>query len=161
MPELTISEKAKPLETVAGQYSIHFEPGVHPFPLTDMLFGLPTSKEIRDRFKAGDLTAHAWNSQVAERMRTYKPLVLGLDSVSGSFWGRKLSWPWLPGSPKEMGGRESIYVVGGNVLHQDFLFSEEGNKIGWGKVADYTGRLLVGEGVGGHILLPRKILTIL
>lgn len=160
MPEVTVSEPVKPTEVAAGKYIIRFEPGVHPFPLTDVLFKLPGAKVIRQRFEAGDLTAHAWNPEVAQRMKQYSPQVLGLDSVPGGLWSKALNWPWLPGSPKEMSGRESMYVVGGDMLHQDFLYNEEGNKIGWGRVAEYTAKTLVVEGIGGHILLPTGLILL-
>lgn len=163
MTEIISQETAQPGEVVAGKYNIHFEPGVHPFPLTDVILGHPTVEQIRNKFVAGDLTAHAWNPQIARRMRQYSPYVLGLDSVNGlNAWSETpIAWPWLPGSPKEMSGRDTIYVVGGDILHHQFIPTKEANQAGWDKVADYTKNILGVEAVGGHILLPVSLMILL
>ncbi|MBI3069688.1 MAG: hypothetical protein HYY87_00085 [Candidatus Levybacteria bacterium] len=150
------------------KHQIHFEPGVHTFPFVDVVLRHPTAQELYDRFAAGDLTAHAWNPEVSQRMSKYGPSVIGLDSVSGSREDVpvRLFWLWLPGSPKEMTGRNEVYIVGGDLLHsqiidpprstEDTISNEwynELNKIGWGKVEEYAGGLGT-ELIGGHIALP-------
>lgn len=104
--------------------------------------------EVRERFLKGDLTVHMWNPEVAKRMREYQPDVLGLDSLPAGFEGGAVGgiwWPWLPAGPKEMNGKDRIYVVGGDVLHQSLLvegehegFREDLGKAGWGKVEEYA-----------------------
>lgn len=129
-----------PLVIVDGQgkhYPLHYENGVHSF--TDQMYD-----EVGKRFSFGDLSAHNWNPEVAQRIRKYSPYVLGLDTLSPSVFGNEQqpSWTWLPGSPKEMTGRDSIYVVSGDFLHfqsvdkRDKMY-EELQKVGWDKVMDY------------------------
>lgn len=156
------------------KHQIHFEPGVHPFPFADKVLGHPTFEELLRQFKKGDLGAHAWNPEVSQRMRKYGPSVIGLDSVSGSQEDVpvRLFWLWLPGSPKEMTGRNEVYIVGGDLLHsqiidpprstEDTISNEwynELNKIGWGKVEEYAGGLGT-ELIGGHIALPISMLLV-
>lgn len=158
MTETSFSETPKTYELVHGKYDVRFEPGVHSFPYSDLVLGQPASEEIVKKYREGDLTVHAWNPEVAKRMAQYKPKVLGLDGLAGGAFKRGLPWFWLPGSPKEMTGSDSIYVVGGDLIHQHFIFDERGNIIGWNKVGDYAADL--GTEGAGHILLP-PILTFL
>lgn len=150
MSELTSPE----LEKESVKYNIHLEPGIHSFPGSDLL-GVPREKEILKRFRAGDLTAHAWNPQVAKRMKQYSPLVLGLDSVPGTA-SNYSDWTWLPGSPQEMSGRDSMFLLGGDMLHQQFVDSETFNKLGWSKVTDYV-KKSASEGVTNLLVASLSI----
>jgi hypothetical protein len=155
-------------ESLPGGYRIRFEPGVHTFPFADIVLRQPTTEDLRDRFNAGDLKAHAWNPQVAERMKQYSPMVIGLDSVPGNYVSSANgdSWIWLPGSPEEMTGRESTYIIGGDLLHYQLLgeFSDESkwgnelNNIGWENVKQYASGTLGAELVGKHIAFPVSLL---
>lgn len=131
----------------------------------------PTIKDLRKRFNTGDLTAHAWNPQIAQRMRQYQPYVIGLDSVTGAFKtpANDASWIWLPGSPKEMTSREKVYIVGGDLLHFHLIGfgSYSKNEIDWGKqldekgwknVNDYATGILAVEFLGEHVALPLSML---
>lgn len=101
MENTITSEIQRSPEVTTEKYQIHFEPGIHVFPLADKVLKHPTPEELLGRFDAGDLTAHAWNPQVAKRMRQYTPLAIGLDSISGSNVipaDDPRFWLWLPGS---------------------------------------------------------------
>lgn len=107
-------------------HKIYFEPGWHSWFLNQY-------EEVDRRHVRGDTQAHHWNPSVAKRMRKYSPYVLGLDSLfptQSEDDPIKLSWEWMPGSPKQMTGRNSIYVVAGDVLHQDT--AETGDSPLWG-----------------------------
>lgn len=173
MENTVARETQRSPEVTPGTYQIHFEPGVHVFPLADKVLRHPTSKELFDRFGAGDLTVHAWNPQVAERMRQYAPLAVGLDSIPGSDVlpaDKDWFWLWLPGSPKEMTRRNEVYIVGGDLLHFQ-LFETSGNssddfnnwgseleKLGWRNVEEYAKGILGTEVIGAHVVLPISML---
>lgn len=172
MAEVTSIELKNPTEIIQNNYHIHFEPGVHAFPMADILFHQPTHEQVRDRFRNGDLTVHEWNPEVARRMRQYSPQILGLDSIQGDY-STSLYWPWLPGSPEDMSGREEIYLVGGDLLHFQLLgpaFSNEDdetkswrgvlNDRGWDRVREYAVKTLGVEAIGGHLLLPISLLLL-
>ncbi len=167
MQEAVTSEPAKPKEFIVGKYNIHFEPGVHPFPYADIVLRHPTTRQLRERFDAGDLTAHAWNPQVAERMRQYQPYVIGLDSVTGAYKAPadRDSWIWLPGSPKAMTSRDNVYIVGGDLLHFQLMgptffgdsFQKQLGGQGWENVIQYAKGTLGLELVGEHVVLPASM----
>lgn len=153
MPEATTPE----LENKQSKYNIHLEPGIHSFPGTDIFLGIPKQSEVAKKFWAGDLSAHAWNPQVAERMKQYKPLVLGLDSVPGPYFtysGKE--WYWLPGSPEEMSGRKSMYLIGGDLLHWQYFEIREMKDLGNDVLTDYIKK---GTTEGVSILLAAIMLS--
>lgn len=170
MENAGVRETAKPSEVIKGKYNLHFEPGVHVFPLADKVLRHPTPEELFARFDAGDLTAHAWNPQVAQRMKQYGPIAIGLDSIPGSSVtpANSMFWLWLPGSPKEMTGRNETHIVGGDLLHFQLLddpvsgyfekWKDELRKIGWGNVSGYAKSILGAEIVGEHVFLPLSML---
>lgn len=128
-----------------------YESGVHAFPV------IWEGSDIEERFESGDLRAHLWNPEIAMRMRSYSPYVLGLDSLSPSLAeeARFVYWPWLPGSSKEMSGRDSLYVVAGDILHWQIVdqYPEENQvlenlrKEGWGDVENYGKQCTVEYGL--------------
>lgn len=144
MPESALSELPKPSEMVLGKYDIHFEPGMH----ADLIPGIAQkSEDVIKKFESGDLTAHAWNPEVAQRMKQYSPLIFGLDSVDPyPASSPDVFWPWLPGSPKEMNGQDSVYLVGGD--HSDLEIGDA-----WGEVVKYAQNTL-GIEIPPHIILP-------
>ena len=125
------------LEKSPSKYIIHLEPGIHSFPGSNLL-GVPSGEEVKQKFESGDLTAHKWNPQVAQRMKQYSPLVLGLDSVPGLAVPDFRHWEWLPASPHDMSGRDSMYLIGGDLLHWQYMDDPEFYELGWSKVADYV-----------------------
>lgn len=105
------------------KYRIHFEPGVHSFFESQ-------HRDISKRYYAGDSSARHWNPQVAQRMRGYSPYIVGMDSYASSIDQDEgfFDWPWLPGTPLEMSGRDSIYTVSGDLLHWQLAPPNSGNE---------------------------------
>lgn len=107
-------------------YQLVFESGVH-------AFRPEQHEEVRRRFEAGDLSAHLWPPQVAERMGKYKPDLIALDSLPYAYelpnarW-----WQWLPGSPMEMTGRNQALLLAGDPLYHTNL-EHIGKEEGFGK----------------------------
>lgn len=123
------------------KYRIHFEPGMHSW------FDFQYEDTLR-KLLNGDLNAHDWNPQVAERIHQYSPHLIGLDSASAYLdQGTKtLRWTWLPGSPRELCGRDSIFIASGDLLHWQLSdpnaksdpMLDDLNKIGWDNVGSYA-----------------------
>lgn len=101
---------------MSERYKIYFEPGIHPI---DEGY----SDSIKTSFARGDLNASFWNPEVAKRLRTYQPHILGLDSVGANRESRfrELDLVWLPGSPQQIAGRGSIFAVVGDVHYSGIL----------------------------------------
>jgi len=92
------------------------------------------SNERVERASRGDLSVHFWNKGVLERVQDYNPLLVASDSFEGYFSTpgdyKELSmqtkmgaWFTLPGSPKEVSGKDHVYVVAGDAfgLHPEDL----------------------------------------
>lgn len=105
-----------PESEVKPSYRLHFEPGRH---ITTNL----DSEEMIKRYVGGDLKAHLWNEEVARRMRKYSPRIVSIDGLNSTYVKNKRTvladWLYLPGSPQEMTGSNSIYVVSGDVAYRD------------------------------------------
>lgn len=95
------------------------EPGIHPLPIIPEPF-----KKILDNYRAGDLTAHIWNREVAQRMAEYQPVVVGIDGLTPDFGTKWLGTPginsgiWLslPGRPNKINSQGKIFVVAGDLI---------------------------------------------
>lgn len=103
------------------QDRIRFESGMHPMGSEVM--------EFNERYPK-DITAHAWNSQVAKRMREYQPEIVAVDGLSPFFGIRnpdssedypvgKKQWVWagLPDKPSRINRKGEVIVVAGDVSH--------------------------------------------
>jgi len=140
MERKELIESANQVEVNKESYRIHFEPGIHLF----WKWGV----DVEEKFLSGDLSAHNWvaGSAIARRMREYSPQVLALDTVISDFDPdivrgeneKAHVWRWLPASPREMSGRESIYVVMGDPLYQGILRRQVGQE---SQFADELARL--------------------
>lgn len=143
----------KPPEVISRQqYDIHFEPGIHPNPLADTLLRRPTEKEIRGKFLQGDLTVHDWNPEVVKRMREYSPLVLGLEGIGSILGLGDYYWPALPGSPREMSGREIMYLVSGDKTYGSILKDPKIARMDNTREREYALKFLAEQ--GGTLMLP-------
>lgn len=117
-------------EQVVSTAPIHFEIGNHPQGDPSTL----TASDEYSRFNAGDPSAHSWNSEVLERMRRYKPKLIGIDGLSYSIIipaekfeiGPPFSddvWMLLPGEPKQINDQGLIYVVAGDNFNTGNAFN--------------------------------------
>lgn len=78
-----------------------------------------------DATKSGDVGAHAWNSEVADRMESYNPPILAIDSVYPSHYAtngadfdyRAALWNLLPGKPSDINGSDEVFVVAGDITY--------------------------------------------
>src|SRR5258708_3266444 len=121
------------------EYPVHIIPAEHahlPDPMDDV------SRQI----KAGNMRAHLWNPPTIERVRFHRPWVIGVDSNYASFNPdlETVDWGWLPGSPRQLNGRDFIYLVSGDLLHQELVNFDTKDKmytdleeLGWGEVTGY------------------------
>lgn len=152
-----------------NRHPIVFQPGMH------TLSQVPSfdwgSSRIEAQFRAGDLNAHHWNPEVAERInndRNLRTYVIGLDSIGGSGDGNP-SWPWLPGSPSQINGGERYFVVGGDFLGWQLNGCEdkpamkaELEQLDWDFINSYGGQisaeasLTAGLGLGGAVAALRS-----
>ena len=98
----------------SGKNDISFEPGIH-FPTDNIL----------QKIDEGDLTVHCWNGEVADRLRSYNPQVIAIDSVQPvaslymsqkdySYEDKKWTWCWMPGGPKQINEKGDVIVVSGD-----------------------------------------------
>jgi len=143
-----------------GHHPVIFQPGMH------TLSQLPNfdwgSSLVEARYRAGDLTAHHWNPEVAQRIKNdrFMTEVIGLDTISG-VGDSNPSWPWLPGSPASINGKDHYYVVGGDFLHWQVTGSElvpamksELDQLDWNEINSYalqvTGEF-TGTALGGAV----------
>ncbi len=92
-----------------------FEPGNH------------DANNTGDLQKSGRLDIHRWNNQVKKRLWSYKPRILGIDSLDvhvAQIDPKKLDyspeekmrvWEWLPGNPLEINPTGKLIVVAGDI----------------------------------------------
>lgn len=94
-----------------------YEPGNH-----------DAHEDVRQRIDAGDLTVHTWNGDVARRMITYKPKVVGIDSLHPhvipintknplSMEDKTRIWEMLPANPRAINSSNEVMVVLGDIKY--------------------------------------------
>ncbi len=100
---------------------IRFEAGNH---------GVPShTRNILEKINAGDLNAHVWNKEVSDRLRDYKPYVIGIDSIYPhaadidplkydiDISEKKRIWQWLPNDPMRINDKGEVLVVSGDIQY--------------------------------------------
>jgi hypothetical protein len=116
---------------------VRFEPGIHPHEVGPIKIG--EKGEAIERLSEGDLTAHRWNSEVAERLMKYKPAGLVIDGLTpidyvdpdilekhgiGDSLRREV-WIKLPGNPREINGTGELIVGLGDFVEGPKGFTVE------------------------------------
>lgn len=121
---LLAASDTRPSQSPGTDHDITFESGVHAFQFGPYsLLGVDIGqqdylyKEVDKRFKEGDLSAHLWPKEVTQRLRQYQPHLVSLDSLSLMDSPTQHWWKWLPGSPREMTGRDSVLILAGDPLY--------------------------------------------
>jgi hypothetical protein len=106
----------QPVEQSRDDLTVYFEPGMHP------LFTSTVTAQTA-QVQQGDFNVHAWNSAVRERMRTYKPGLLAIDSLDPLDVGahgdldtqsKAQVWYAMPGTPSQINGTDEVLVVAGD-----------------------------------------------
>lgn len=129
------TEILRPPETSPYRRVI-LEPGIHP--TTPQGY-----QAVTDRYFAGDLTAHSWNPQVAQRMHEYQPPVVAVDGLTPD-WQAMVGeiglaainrgvWQLLPNRPSAVNQAGEVLVVGGDLLriplHLESLQTEAARQV--------------------------------
>lgn len=107
------------LESTTTSVSVNFEPGIHPF--------LKSQEDaVEQNFLKGDLNAHFWNPEVAQRIKRnsyFKPLFLAIDSVAPvpealrsskdylQYQEDAWDWAFLPARPNELNVKGEVYLI--------------------------------------------------
>ena len=142
---------------------VRVEQGIHEF----KLLGVDRYNGIR-KLERGDISGHYWNRAVLERVGKYKPILICSDSFEHIYQTEhgfpltpfeKLSaWYFLPGSPKEISGKDHVYSVAADYFG---VYSDDAQKyfkqsvIDYGK-EDFT-EFVLGVGmIAGGLLATRK-----
>ena len=105
-------------EYVGDGGAIHFEPGLH--------YGFG---EVTKSIDSGDLSKHCWNDEVGERLSSYGPQILAIDSlapVAGKYlvngdYGyedKRWVWTWMPDRPKNFNEKGEVLVIAGDTNYQ-------------------------------------------
>lgn len=104
-------------EKIKSYPGLHFEPTVHSGP--------EDFKRVDDSFDFGDLRAHDFNPESAERMSEYQPVLVALDGafpVSNSRLNSpgnneaKVTWIMLPDRPLKFNKKGEVYIVQGDLM---------------------------------------------
>lgn len=115
---LDMSETSVPLERALKVPVINFEPGIHPIKESE-------NTAISQAANNGDLTAHAWNAEVGNRIKrrgfNKTAMVISVDGDSPiSAWSgltennsniNFVSWVLLPARPSELNSSNSVYLL--------------------------------------------------
>lgn len=97
---------------------IHFEPASH-------TTGDIANKLVAQILETHDAETNEWNQAATDRMASYAPDFIVLDSVSCIRFEeddlplklKKVLWTMIPDSPSLINGTDSIYVIGGDVIY--------------------------------------------
>lgn len=103
--------------SLTNRKNIHFEGGYHVKTLNEEL-------PVSQYFSQGDYRkAHVWDGGMKNRIRSYNPRIIAIDSVipSKTPVSQDLSliekmnlWEWLPGNPQELNNKKEIQVIMGD-----------------------------------------------
>ncbi len=117
-----LNNSSSPQERLSNKPGfIRFEPGNH---------GSGShGRNILEKINAGDLNSHVWNGEVSDRLRDYKPYVIGIDSLYPhaedidplkydiDLDGKKRIWQWLPNDPMRINDKGEVLVVSGDIQY--------------------------------------------
>lgn len=105
---------------------LQYEPGIH------SAGGQKEINKLYESFFSGNLNAHFWNPQIAERIMTYQPKVLTIDSqvplltdnssLEITAEDKYRFWMLMPARPTKINATGEIYTVSG-----DFTYTENSN----------------------------------